>query len=137
MKKIGTIVLFLFIFLLLSSIQGVSPPSQSPTLHSSGDGAKPLKSSSSNISISTTLTPTPTPVGEIFKDNADPGVIVSGPWSAENTLTGYYLSNYLIKTGGTGTSHVTFPVMFPSSGYWYVWEMHPASPNNTTQAMLT
>lgn len=126
MKKIGTIALFLFLFLLLSSIQGVSPP----------NNAQPV-SDSPILSFSVSQTPTPTPIGEIFKDNADPDVIVFETWSAESSLSGYYLTNYLIKTGGTGTSHVTFPVMFPSSGYWYVWEMHPASPNNTTQAMLT
>ena len=89
-----------------------------------------------------TATPTPTPTataiaGEFWIDNKDDFIQINGSWTSETTEPNYYATDYRIKTGGTGTNTVVFPVRFAWNGRYWVFELHPNSTNNTTAAKYT
>ena len=84
-----------------------------------------------------TPTPTPMPINTFYKDNADPDVVINGQWAPSTTLSNYFMTNYLVKQGGSGSNTVVLPVKFPRSGRWVIYEMHPHSASNTQQAMIT
>lgn len=84
-----------------------------------------------------TPTPTPMPINTFYKDNAEPDVVINGQWAPSTTLSNYFMTNYLVKQGGSGSNTVVLPVKFPRSGRWVIYEMHPHSASNTQQAMIT
>lgn len=85
-----------------------------------------------NIAFAQTPTPTPTPLTIQIIDNSETGKInVAGVWNTASSLSGYYATDYLIKSGGDGSSYVEYIFTIPLSGIYWAFLQYPANANNS------
>jgi|GEM_PF-872552 len=80
---------------------------------------------------------TPTAPTETTQDNGDAGTSSTGTWNTDTAGTGYEGTNYVARSGGTGTNAYTWAPTIPADGQYRIYAKWPSDPDLGSTAKYT